>query len=84
MIEDPPLLTVRRRFARPTRAQLDAFALTPGDTARVALEEQVLRLRVEARSLQRDRNVGRRWKRALLLAELQARAAVGRLVPAGG
>jgi len=26
MIEDPPLLTVRRRFARPTRAQLDAFA----------------------------------------------------------
>lgn len=29
MIEDPPLLTVRRRFARPTRAQLDAFAGVP-------------------------------------------------------
>jgi 4-hydroxy-4-methyl-2-oxoglutarate aldolase len=29
MIEDPPLLTVRRRFARPARAQLDAFAGVP-------------------------------------------------------
>ncbi|MFM8679860.1 MAG: RraA family protein [Alphaproteobacteria bacterium] len=29
MIEDPPLLTVRRRFARPTRAQFDAFAGVP-------------------------------------------------------
>ncbi|MEN9785914.1 MAG: hypothetical protein RLZZ299_1178 [Pseudomonadota bacterium] len=65
-------------------AELDAVDLGPVVTARVALEEQLLRLRVEARSLQRDRNVGRRWKRALLLAELQARAAVGRLVPAGG
>ena len=26
MIEDPPLLRVRRGFARPTRAQVEAFA----------------------------------------------------------
>ena len=29
MIEDPPLLTVRRRFPRPSAAQLAAFANTP-------------------------------------------------------
>ncbi len=29
MIEDPPLLTVRRKFKRPTRKQLAAFADTP-------------------------------------------------------
>jgi 4-hydroxy-4-methyl-2-oxoglutarate aldolase len=29
MIEDPPLLTIRRTFARPDRALVDAFAGTP-------------------------------------------------------
>lgn len=29
MLEDPPVLTVRRNFARPSRAQIDAFRGTP-------------------------------------------------------
>lgn len=46
--------------------------------ARWAAEEQWHWLQVEARSLRKDANVGRRWRRALLLARLRRRRLGGR------
>jgi sulfotransferase family protein len=63
---------VRLGYA-PTCSAPELAAAAPGTVERlyIGVVEVVLWLRVEVRSLCRDRNVGRRWRRALFLARLR-------------
>lgn len=68
---------VRLGYA-PTRPAPELAAAAPGILERLSIGvmEVALWLRVEVRSLYRDRNVGRRWRRALLMTRLRLRASL--------
>ncbi|MFZ5480232.1 MAG: sulfotransferase family protein [Myxococcota bacterium] len=60
-------------------AELDAMKVSPIDSARWWVAEQAQALRVEARSVMKDKNVLQRWSRAMLLRRLRMRAAFATL-----
>jgi hypothetical protein len=73
LVESVTAETMVRLGYAPTGSALELAAAAPGILERlyIGVVEVVLWLRVEVRSLYRDRNVGRRWRRALFLARLR-------------
>jgi hypothetical protein len=61
-----------------TEAEREAWTLGPRQRLAVALRDGLLEAEVELESLRKDRNVGRRYRRALLLRALSLRRGAGR------
>lgn len=56
-----------------TESELAAVRISPAERARIAAEDRLLEAHVELRSLRKDANVWRRWRRAWTLATIRAR-----------
>lgn len=73
LVESVAAGTMARLGYAPACPEPELAAASPGLLERlwIGVMERALWLRVEARSLRRDRNVGRRWRRTLLMTRLR-------------